>query len=224
MADEFIANVKAGRVPGFTLDPNNPNFAYDPLRIDAPPGTMVRFTGRNGGVADVKIVSSILRLDEVYEIAKVRVGDWNTLIELKDVVGQFNSVMFEEMTSDVIRKRLLALTADLPSGWQAVWIDAPDAKGIRYRNGQMIVTDRPTKPAGGPVRMIESPLVIMFRHDTDLICKVHRPHDLKWEAYGLVVADLVRHIALAANIDEAVVWSWVDQERENPTAKPERAS
>ena len=37
------------------------------------------------------------------------------------------------------------------------------------------------------------------------------------EEYGLLVADLVRHVARAFNVGEEDVWEWVDKERRHPT-------
>jgi hypothetical protein len=39
-----------------------------------------------------------------------------------------------------------------------------------------------------------------------------------YEAYGLLICDLVRHAARAFNVPEAAVWEWVDRERAAPTS------
>jgi hypothetical protein len=35
--------------------------------------------------------------------------------------------------------------------------------------------------------------------------------------YGLLIADLVRHVARAFKVGEDAVWEWVDKERGHPT-------
>ena len=40
-----------------------------------------------------------------------------------------------------------------------------------------------------------------------------------YETYGLLDADLVRHVARAFDVGEEDVWQWVDKERHHPTTK-----
>ena len=65
---------------------------------------------------------------------------------------------------------------------------------------------------------IEQPLVIMFEADGQVVCHIH-PSKIasSHEHYGLLICDLVRHVARAFKVDEADVWEWVDKERHNPT-------
>ena len=64
---------------------------------------------------------------------------------------------------------------------------------------------------------IEDPLVIMFRGpDDDIVCHIH-PGKFTHEHYGLLVCDLVRHVAAAFKVSEDDVWTWVDKERHRPT-------
>jgi hypothetical protein len=66
--------------------------------------------------------------------------------------------------------------------------------------------------------MIERPLVIMFEADGGIICHIHPSEKAKsHEHYGLLICDLVRHVARAFKVDEADVWKWVDKERNSPT-------
>lgn len=64
---------------------------------------------------------------------------------------------------------------------------------------------------------IENPLVLIFGHDDKLICHIHPRDEDSHESYGLMICDLVRHIANAFNVHEDEVWKWVDVEREHPT-------
>jgi len=36
--------------------------------------------------------------------------------------------------------------------------------------------------------------------------------------YGLLIADLVRHVASAFKVDEREVWEWVGKESDRPTS------
>jgi hypothetical protein len=77
-------------------------------------------------------------------------------------------------------------------------------------------------PVGGSTEqpmMIQAPLVIMFEQDSNIVCHIHpRPED-SYRGYGLLICDLVRHVAHAFKVDEDDVWEWVDKERHRPTTK-----
>jgi hypothetical protein len=65
---------------------------------------------------------------------------------------------------------------------------------------------------------ISDPLVVMFRaSDGQVITHIHRPPDLGYESYGLMVCGLVRHVANAYQVPEYAVWEWVEKERRQPT-------
>jgi hypothetical protein len=65
---------------------------------------------------------------------------------------------------------------------------------------------------------IEQPLVIMFEADGQVVCHIHPSKTASsHEHYGLLICDLVRHVARAFKVDEADVWEWVDKERHSPT-------
>jgi hypothetical protein len=73
--------------------------------------------------------------------------------------------------------------------------------------------------------MIQDPLVVMFRGPGgNVITHIHRPPDLGHESFGLLVCDLVRHIANAYQVRESQVWRWVDKERRRPTTAISRPS
>ena len=69
-----------------------------------------------------------------------------------------------------------------------------------------------------PIR-IENPLVIMFEGaDGAVTCHLHPSKRCdSHETYGLLVADLVRHVARAFGVDEDEVWRWAEKERRHPT-------
>jgi hypothetical protein len=79
--------------------------------------------------------------------------------------------------------------------------------------------------ANKPIR-IESPLVIMFEDpDGGIVCRIHQsPKTNSHKHYGLLVCDLVRHVARAFEVEEDDVWEWVDKERRHPTTDIRPAS
>lgn len=44
------------------------------------------------------------------------------------------------------------------------------------------------------------------------------PPNANHKQYGLLIADLIRHVAKAYDIDEANVFEWVQKEMDNPTS------
>jgi hypothetical protein len=73
--------------------------------------------------------------------------------------------------------------------------------------------------------VIEQPLVIMFEADGGIVCHIHPSNKANsHEHYGLLICDLVRHVAHAFKVDEDDVWEWVDKERKNPTTEVKPAS
>jgi hypothetical protein len=65
---------------------------------------------------------------------------------------------------------------------------------------------------------IENPLVIMFEGpDKKIVTHIYRSETHSHKHYGLLVCDLVRHVARAFDVDDDDVWEWVDKERHTPT-------
>jgi len=73
------------------------------------------------------------------------------------------------------------------------------------------------------VTIVKQPLVIMFRQDDKVVCHIHPSNEDNYQSYGLLICDLVRHVANAFKVDEDDVWKWVDAERDNPTTAIEQA-
>lgn len=75
-----------------------------------------------------------------------------------------------------------------------------------------------------PMR-ITDPLVVMFREPGgNVVTHIHRAPGLGYESFGLLVCDLVRHVAQAFAVSEAEIWEWVDKERRRPTTGITRPS
>jgi hypothetical protein len=73
--------------------------------------------------------------------------------------------------------------------------------------------------------IVKSPLVIMFENDQGgVTCHIHPAKNYKYQDYGLLICDLVRHVAKAYKVNESKVWEWVDKERYNPTTEIQQAS
>lgn len=64
---------------------------------------------------------------------------------------------------------------------------------------------------------IEKPLIIVFENDGNVQTHLF-PEERSYEQYGILIADLVRHVANAFHVHESSVWEWVDKERSKPTS------
>lgn len=67
-------------------------------------------------------------------------------------------------------------------------------------------------------KYVEDPLVIIYPQDGALVTAIHPRGSDTFAGYGIIVCDLVRHIAKAFKVDEDEVWDWVDKERQHPTS------
>ena len=66
--------------------------------------------------------------------------------------------------------------------------------------------------------VIADPLVIMFEGPDEIICHIHPSESANsHHHYGMIVCDLVRHVARAFDVEEDDVWEWVDRERRHST-------
>ena len=64
---------------------------------------------------------------------------------------------------------------------------------------------------------IKNPHVIVFENDGQVQTRLY-PGDWGFKEYGILIADLVRHVANAFQVHESQVWEWVDKERDKPTS------
>jgi hypothetical protein len=65
---------------------------------------------------------------------------------------------------------------------------------------------------------VANPLVIMFDQNGKTVTHIYpSPVAPSHEHYGILIADLVRHVAEAFEVEENRVWEWVDKERNRPT-------
>lgn len=65
--------------------------------------------------------------------------------------------------------------------------------------------------------LVDQPLVVMYEQDDQIVCRIWPRAVDSHRTYGLLVADLVRHVARAFNVEEDEIWEWVDKERRRPT-------
>ncbi len=67
------------------------------------------------------------------------------------------------------------------------------------------------------VSQIVNSLVIIFKNEEGgLTCAIHPDENYKPSVYGVIVNDLVQHIANCFGVREAEVWKWIDDERFHP--------
>ena len=63
---------------------------------------------------------------------------------------------------------------------------------------------------------IKDPLIIVFENDGSIQTRLY-PANHTYREYGILIADLVRHVANAFKVHENEVWEWVEKERYKPT-------
>lgn len=64
---------------------------------------------------------------------------------------------------------------------------------------------------------ITNPWVVVFDQDGSVQTHIHR-EGRTYEQYGIVICDLVRHVANAYGVREDQVWEWVEKERYHQTS------
>ena len=65
--------------------------------------------------------------------------------------------------------------------------------------------------------VVQKPLLIMYEQDGNIITNIWPRADDTHEGYGLLICDLVRHVARAFKVKKDAVWEWVDKERYHQT-------
>jgi hypothetical protein len=73
-------------------------------------------------------------------------------------------------------------------------------------------------PANRKVVVVPVPLMISYEQEDGVYWRIYPPKGYTHEHYGIMVCDLVRHIANAFDVHEDDVWHWVDKERRSPTS------
>lgn len=65
------------------------------------------------------------------------------------------------------------------------------------------------------------PWIIVHEPEEDgkTVTIISGPKDVTHCHYGIVIADIVRHVARAFEVDEEHVWEWARKEMDRPTAK-----
>ena len=72
--------------------------------------------------------------------------------------------------------------------------------------------------AKGEVHVVKNPYIIVYEGPNgDSITELYVPEDWDEGHYGLMICDIVRHVAIAFKVPEAAVWEWVERERKHPT-------
>ena len=65
--------------------------------------------------------------------------------------------------------------------------------------------------------VINKLLFVMYDQGDDIVTHIWSRTDDTHEGYGLLICDLVRHVARAFKVEEGAVWEWVDKERYHQT-------
>jgi hypothetical protein len=68
--------------------------------------------------------------------------------------------------------------------------------------------------------IVKQPLILMFLDDKDdVTCQLIPPPGYGYDAFGLLICDLIRHVARLFKVDEKDVFKWIEIERRKPTTK-----
>jgi hypothetical protein len=90
--------------------------------------------------------------------------------------------------------------------------------GAKRPRSVLYFTQIMEKAMDKPIIVGKNPLVIMWENTEEILCcALHPPEGLNHGHYGLLVCDLVRHIANHFGVPAGKVWYWVDKERAKPT-------
>lgn len=69
-------------------------------------------------------------------------------------------------------------------------------------------------------RIIKQPYVIIYEgEENNVACELHAPKDFTHQHYGLLIADLIRHVANHYKVDEDEILDWIKREIYTPTTK-----
>lgn len=77
------------------------------------------------------------------------------------------------------------------------------------------------------ITVVKRPYVIMFKAEGSdkITTHIYRgPDNIGYEAFGLLIYDLVRQVATSFEVDEDEVWKWVEKERHHHTTDIRRPS
>lgn len=71
------------------------------------------------------------------------------------------------------------------------------------------------------MEIVNKPLIIVYREDENnkIKCAIWPPEDYDFRAYGLIIADVIRHTASAFGVPEQSVFDWVKKEMKRPTTE-----
>jgi hypothetical protein len=95
---------------------------------------------------------------------------------------------------------------------------APDSLAQNLQKTQCWLMRAIKASPGSEYVEIRNPLLICFEEDGRTLVHIH-PSEFTptHEQFGIVICDLVCHVALNFCVPESAVWEWVDKERFNPT-------
>lgn len=75
------------------------------------------------------------------------------------------------------------------------------------------------------MQFLADPLIIVYRNaDRHVVTHLHHGEGDTYQGFGLLIYDLVRHVAQAFHVTDDEVWEWVLKERHHPTTDIRRPS
>ena len=69
--------------------------------------------------------------------------------------------------------------------------------------------------------MVVDPYIIIFEMDGQTRTEIHPREGMGFEAYAIMTADLIKHIANCFRVDGSQVVEWINKELRSPTTKIE---
>lgn len=90
----FEKDIRDGKIPGFSIDPDNPWIEREEVPLDAAPGTRIKFHGEGGWDGGLS-ARAVLHVGKTYTLKEMRVGDWESQLSVEEAEGWFNTVHFE---------------------------------------------------------------------------------------------------------------------------------
>lgn len=77
---------------------SNYNSGVGTMSIYSPPGTKVRYTGKNGNDLDHKYITDVgVKVGDILTVDRIEVSSYITIVFFEGILGGHNSVIFEDL-------------------------------------------------------------------------------------------------------------------------------
>lgn len=65
---------------------------------------------------------------------------------------------------------------------------------------------------------VKNPLILVYTNENNVeVCQIHPRDDLDHRHFGILICDVVRHVAKCFEVNEQEVWDYVELERKRPS-------